>query len=266
MPRNAACPCGSGRKHKLCCGTTRAQEREIERQTAALLAATRLPELFPLLRPECRKFDEWAEKVVGRWQAAAEGPSQRLLEEAVDTLAHGERERIARWPRETIEIAWTELCREADEERLVTALLAASVTVGLNERAYPLDVEMLELLEKEERTSPAEALAYVLEPSDLWSPPEAQVLDAALERLPEDLDDDDEVDALWTATVAEVAAALATPRHRRRLVRLVGYVRRCLPVDGLEQASSLVSEACDAFQRDRGVRSELAALLLEDSL
>lgn len=264
VPRNAPCPCGSGRKHKLCCGMTRDEERAAARRVEALLAATALPELFPLLRPDCKKFDAWAARVLARGPSLLEDPPQRLLDEALAALSRGERERIVRWPRETMPLGWQALRRDADEEQLVTALLLAAVVVGLNERG-PLDPEVVELLDEDDLADPAEALALAVESRDLWSAVEAQIADDALESLPDELDDE-AYEVLWDATLALEAARLATGRHRKRLVRLVGYVRRRLPLPEHPRASAGLAAACAAFERDRAVRGRLAALLLADAL
>ncbi len=267
VPRNASCPCGSGRKHKLCCGTTREQEREAERRDSALLAATRLPEAFPLLRPDCKKFDAWAAVVLERGAEIADQLPRWAIEAGIQALGRGERERIARWALETSPRAWTALREDADEDELVTVLLAASVMLGLIERLHPFRPESVGLLEDdpEARADPVEALALVLEPADLWCLSEATSLDLALELLPEDLDDD-LAEELWHRTVAEVATSLATARHRARLARLVGYVRFHLPAAGFPEASGALASACAAFEADRVVRARLAALLLEDLL
>src|SRR5207244_442809 len=46
-PRNAPCPCGSGRKHKRCCGLTREQERQRARTIEVALEIASLPYWFP---------------------------------------------------------------------------------------------------------------------------------------------------------------------------------------------------------------------------
>lgn len=231
------------------------------RQAEALLAAAALPTVFPLLRPDCKKFDVWAERVLARG-ISPDDPPPRLLEGGVAALSRGERERIVRWPGENAPRAWAELRGLLLEERLAEALVAGAVMAGLNERRGidPLALDALEY--GEEAVEDPGALAVAIEPSDLWSPAEAEVAGAALDAVPEDELDDER----WDAVVASEAELLATGRHRSRLVRLVGYVRRALPDPDYPRASVALAGACDAFQRDRAVRRRLAALLLTDAL
>jgi hypothetical protein len=57
-----------------------------------------------------------------------------------------------------------------------------------------------------------------------------------------------------------------TRRHRRPLSRLVRRLAGELPDEEFRSASRAGALACDAFDRDRRVRSRVAALLLADML
>jgi hypothetical protein len=262
VPRNAPCPCGSGRKHKLCCGTTRDEEWALTRAAEAVAAAAELPTLFPLARPDCKKFDAWAEPVLRRGFDESTPPT--VIPEGVDALTRGERQRIARWLPESMPFAWEKLSREADGEALCVAVLAGAVTAGLSER-LGVERDLLELLDENGDADPLNALALALEPCDLWNPLELQRAEAALSSLDDELDDE-----AWEAASAAVLGAeverLASKRHRLRLVRLVGYVEAQLPSPEFPHASRLLAEACGQFRRDRKVRSQLAVYLLNDLL
>jgi hypothetical protein len=262
VPRNAPCPCGSGKKHKLCCGTTRDEERALARAAEAVAAAAELPTLFPLVRPDCKKFDAWAEPVLRRGLDESTPPT--VVREGIDALTRGERHRIARWLPDSMPFAWEKLSRDLDEESLCVAVLAGAVTAGLSER-LGVDCDLVELLDEGGSTDPVDALALVVDPCDLWNPLELQRADAALSSLDDELDDE-----AWEAARAAVLAAeverLASKHHRSRLVRLVGYVEAQLPWPEFPHASNVVADACERFRRDRAVRPQLAVCLLGDLL
>ena len=56
VPRNAPCPCGSGKKYKRCCLD---RERELFRKADVVEELFGLASMFPLLRPDCPEFDLW---------------------------------------------------------------------------------------------------------------------------------------------------------------------------------------------------------------
>jgi hypothetical protein len=109
------------------------------------------------------------------------------------------------------------------------------------------------------------ALSLAIDPFDMWSPVEAQIAEEVVARLPDELDDE-----LWDVAhdgvIAAQARQLASARHRKRLVRLVGYVRSHLPVPDFPRASQALDEACANFQRERALRTRLAAFLLAEAL
>jgi hypothetical protein len=256
VSRNAPCPCGSGRKHKLCCGTTREQERATRRAFEALFV---LPVSFPLLRPDSDDFEEWLTA------QRAESPTRALVEDAVQRLPLPERARISRSYARWFPQAWGSLVAcVRDEAAAETAVLIGAVAAALAEERLP-DEFVLELLEDDpEPAEPVEALALSLEASDLWSVAEAIAADRVVAAIPDD--DEDEYERRWDADLQREAARLLTRRHRRRLWLLVRRLHRELPIAGFPRASDAIAGACAAFERDRRVRARLAATLLGDTL
>jgi hypothetical protein len=81
-----------------------------------------------------------------------------------------------------------------------------------------------------------------------------------------DFSDDDADEILWIAAIKAEAARLWSPRHERRLARLVERLSAQLPIAGWANASAVLADGCVGFERDPEVRLKLAALLLADSL
>lgn len=260
VPRNAPCPCGSGRKYKLCCGLTRAQERELERRSGIVGELLALPKLFPLLRPESERFDAWVDEI---WaDAESLEATDEVLEEGVALLGDPERERIGRVYAEWFPDAWRSYVADLGDEALVQeAVVKGAVAAALGEQR-DLDADLLELLERDDdlRSEPADLLTVVLEPCDLWGVHEAIALDEALP------DSDEIEEEQWQAVISAQADRMLTEDHRRRLALLVERVRRQLPVRDSQEASAALERACEAFASDEGFRDRLAALLLGESL
>lgn len=257
VPRNAPCPCGSGRKHKLCCGTTVGEERALRRAFENLFA---LPMRFPLLRPDCDRFEEWLTT------HRAEAPTRALLEGGVESLGKRERARIsrsyARWdPQE-----WASLVAGVQDESSAEAtVLLGAVTAALLEERAPEEFVLMLLEDDPEPGDPAEALTLCLEATDLWSVVEAMAANEVVATIPDELDDED-YERQWDALLEREAARLLTRRHERRLALLVRRLQHELPIAEFPRASRSVALACAAFHRDRRVRSHLAAMLLGDTL
>ena len=257
VSRNAPCPCGSGRKHKLCCGTTRDQERAVRKAYEDLFA---LPSGFPLLRPDSDDFEVWLTA------HRAEPPTRELIEEAINVISPAERERISRsfagWEPQL----WASLVAGVrDEVAAETTVLVGAVAVSLAEQPLP-DEFVLELLEDDpEIADTAEVLALCLEATDLWSLVEAEAARRAVAAIPDELDED-EYEQRWQAVLEREAALLLTRRHRRRLALLVRRLSAELPFEEFPRASRAVDLACAAFERDPCVRSRLAAMSLGDTL
>ena len=245
VSRNAPCPCGSALEYKRCCLE---RDRELEREAEALEEVLALPSVFPLLRPLDPRFEAWVGSV------GEAPPTGELVEAGLDLLGRRERGRIVRAARA--------LAEELDEaERL--AVLVGAVVAALSE-ARELDPASLDHLEdcEECRQGPAESLAAVLEPCDLWSLGEA-------DRVVEELDRVDEAPAGEGAVALMLGlqtGSMWSREHTRRLELLVERVRAQLPVAGRPLASAALADACAAVQSEQGVRMRLAGLLLADAV
>ncbi len=257
VPRNAPCPCGSGRKHKLCCGTTQSQERATRDALRALLS---LANGFPLLRPESDDFEDWLTAHRG------EAPTSELVEEGCGVLTTRERERITRSFADWYPPVWTNLVADIhNEDAAERAALVGSVTAALAEQPQPPQI-VLELLEDvRELADPAEALSLSIAPADLWSIADAIAADWAVAALPEELGDE-EYERAFRIVLKREARELLTKQHARRLALLVRRLARELPIDGYPRASQTLARACAACERDRRMRSRVAEMMLGDCL
>jgi hypothetical protein len=258
--RNEPCPCGSGRKFKRCCGTTREQaweqEGELRQAEQALGQLAAIASWFPSARPCCDSFDGWSEGLCACHATAA------LVEEGVAVLPAEERARILERGRLAAPHVWQ---RARDRERAERSLLAGAVTAGLRERCE-VDELRLALLEGglEPGDDAADILAFVLDAPDLWSIREAITLDQELAALGDEQDEDAYARA-WDSTVERTTARLLTDEHRLRLARMVARLEARLPDGESSAASEAIRAACAAFGSDAPVRADLAALLLADA-
>lgn len=258
VPRNARCPCGSGVKYKRCCLD---RERELVRKADALEELLGLASMFPLLRPDCPAFDAWLDS---RRELEV---SRASIEEAGALLPEAERERIVRMHAQEFPDVWRSLVDDfGDEAEAEQAVVVGAIVAAFGE-ARTVDPTVLELIDgdHELRADPAEALALSLEATHLWSIAEATVTGDALAEIPV-ASSAEAYEVAWTATVEEAAARLWSPRHERRLERLVERLRTQLPLGYNPNASAVLEEACAAFEHDKRLRARLAALLLADSL
>lgn len=245
VPRNAPCPCGSGRKHKLCCGTTRDQERELNEAVERVL---QLAADFPHLRASSDSFDRWADALDDLT------PERTVLDEGTAQLGRREQRRLVRAFADVI----------PGVERVAPVVLAAAVAGALAERRRP-DPRALDLLEDDLVSDPAEVLAFAIEAGDVWSYLETCEADAAVAAIDDELDDE-EYEEHWNAVLAREAKRLATGEHRKRLARLVAQLAVFEPCECHPRAWEAIAAACAAFQRDREVRGRVLVMLLTDSL
>jgi hypothetical protein len=252
-------------KHKKCCGTTRARERELTQRVVELArtseAIAALPHSFPRLRPDCAGLSAWADRVAVGEIAEPE------IDDALALIDQGERRRIERRRGRECAAAWALLAAGLDDEELATEfLLAGGVVAVLGERRLP-DPDALELIEEEPdvRADPCESLAFAIDECDLWSIAEGFEADGRLAAIPDELDDD-AYDARWHDVLAAAAADLETRWHRDRLELLVGRLRERLPIESHPVASAVLADACERFRSDTVFRRRLAALLLSDML
>src|SRR5213593_3983966 len=107
VPRNASCPCGSGRKYKKCCID---REAELLRRAEALEELVALGAFFPLLRPDSEEFELLATK------HATADPSTELIERAIALVPDAEREHIGREYAGEFPEAWRSLAADFGDE------------------------------------------------------------------------------------------------------------------------------------------------------
>jgi hypothetical protein len=232
-PRNAPCPCGSGRKYKKCCLE---REPELRRRAEALEEVLALPALFPLLRPVDADFERWAS------DHAREELDRKLIEEGGSRLPTWERERIAGAHAREHPEAWASLVADVgDENDACQALMVGSVTAALSEQRE-LCPHCLDLVQNGADSDAAEVLASLIEPCDLWSIEDAMLAE-------------DELD------VSRLAEKRWTDDHDCRLTLLVDRVGARLP-EGSRVAAAAVGE----FRKSARIRGRLAGLLLEDAV
>lgn len=231
---------------------TRDQELELRRQELVLEEIMVLPSMFPLLRPDCSRFDRWADRVPEDSELTRD-----LLEAGVGSIGRRERKRILAQHEADFPHVWSALCNEIGGRELAEpVLLVGAVIAGLDER-LPIDESRLELLELAGEMDPATTLSLALEPTDLWSAYEAGVVADALALLDDDA---------FGAIIAGEAGRLTTPRHRKQLARLVARLGSQIPAARYPQASESILRACADFERNRDLGARVAALLLGDSL
>jgi hypothetical protein len=217
--------------------------------------------MFPLLRPDSPEFDAWVDT---RREAEV---TRASIEEAGALLPAAERERIVRAHAQEFPTVWRSLVDDlGDEAEAEEVDFIGAVVAGLQE-VRAVDPSVLELIEENKVIAghPVEALAVALVATDLWSIAEATAADEALAKVP-DFVDDDAYEILWIAAIKAEAARLWSPRHERRLARLVERLSAQLPIDGRANASAVLADGCAGVERDPEVRLKLAALLLADSL
>jgi hypothetical protein len=232
-PRNAPCPCGSGRKYKKCCLD---REPALRRSAEALEEVLALPTLFPLISPIDAEFELWA------CEHAGEELDRELIEEGISLLPTGELERIADAHARDHPEAWASLVADdGDEDEARTTVIVGAVTAALAEQRE-LCPHCLVLVEDGRDRDAAEVLARLVEPCDLWSIEEAVLAE-------------DEVD------VARLAKSRWSDDHERRLTLLVERVGARLPQDARVGAAAVAE-----FRENARVRRRLAGLLLEDAV
>ena len=221
-----------------------------------------LASMFPLLRPDCPEFDEWLD---------AQDPSQMtetMLEDGERLLPLAESERIAHEHERHFPDLWRSFVDHVGDPAEAEQMVLAGAIVSALQEARTIDPDVLELIEErgdDLKTDPAELLALVLDPTDVWSIAEAAEVDEALALVPDFLDDDAYA-VLWDAAIELALRQSWSERHERRLARLVRRLQaRVHPVDR-PGASQLLTDACAAFEGDEKVRRRLAALLLVDSV
>ena len=217
--------------------------------------------MFPLLRPDCPKFDAWVDT---RREAEV---TRASIEEAGALVPAEERARIVRAHAQEFPGVWRSLVDDLGDEHEAEEVVFVGAVVAALKEVRAVDPIVLELIEANEVVTgdAVEALAMALVATDLWSIAEATAADEALAKVP-DFSDDDAYEILWIAAIKAEAARLWSPRHERRLARLVERLSAQLPIAGRANASEVLADGCAGFERDGEVRLRLAAILLADSL
>ncbi len=189
------------------------------------------------------------------------------IEEAGALVPAEERARIVRAHAQEFPGVWRSLVDDLGDEAEAEEVVFVGALVAALEEVRAADPIVLELIEENEVVTgeAVEALAMALVATDLWSIAEATAADEALAKVPDFLDDD-AYEILWIAAIKAEAARLWSPRHERRLARLVERLSAQLPIAGRANASAVLADGCAGFERDPEVRLKLAALLLADSL
>ena len=128
------------------------------------------------------------------WLAAHRGepPARALVEDGVSVLRPSERERIERSFARWLPGAWQSLCADVGGEgTAASVVLIGAVVAALAEERLPGDLTLALVDEYPVPADQAETLALCLDAAALWSVVEAAAADAALARLPDELDDDE---------------------------------------------------------------------------
>jgi hypothetical protein len=217
---------------------------------------------FPLLRPDSQEFDAWLDARDGN------EITKTLVEEGGSLLSAAERERIAHEHAREFPEVWRSFVEDLGDEAEAEQIVLIGAIVAALKEPCAIDSDVLELIAvqgDELESDPAEILSVVLDPVDVWSIAEATTVDAALRQIPDFLDDDAYA-VRWSGAVEFVMTRLWSPRHDRRLARLVRRLRARVELVEDARVSELLRHAYAAFERDEAVRMRLASLLLIDSV
>jgi SEC-C motif-containing protein len=252
--RNEPCPCGSGVKFKRCCI---GREDEVERRADALEVLAGLGSFFPLTRPCGGQFEAWLAT------HASSEPDQETIHEGLARLTEADRRAIIDAYASRYPDVWRGVVADVGGDEIAEGVvIAGAMTAALSESREPIATSLIWVAEEND---PAEALAFALDATNLWSVLEATLLDEALGGIPDGLTDG-VYETVWDATIDEATRLFWSEAHARRLDVLVQRLRVSLPSVKPEAAARVLAEACDAFAADEDVRHELAVNLLSDAL
>src|SRR3954454_11090132 len=166
-----ACPCGSGKRFRACCGRDRAALRALQRRLTAMAEIMALPSLTPRLRPVSPGFEGWG-RGIGR---VADHPAEALLDAGIAAMGTDEQRRLLDDCAVLCGRAWDGLREDVgDDDESALLLLRGAVLAGLHERE-PIAGAMFRAAERhaDHCDDPVCLLATVLNPSDVWSLVEA---------------------------------------------------------------------------------------------
>jgi hypothetical protein len=255
LGRNDPGPCGSGLKVKRCCGIDAIHRRaRLAEETAEELFT--LAVHFPRSRPTSASFDAWA-------ATAPDEPSQQALDAGVEAIGEVECGRIVGSFAEEHPEAWAGVLADfGNDELAVEIVLAGAVVAGLLERRPPAP-SSLALLDRFDAPSAGHAVAYVLDPGDLWSVVESGETAAALDRALSGELSDDEHESLWERVLEQELDGLLTAWHEQRLDILLCRLRDHLPVPQYPRASGLLLDGLRDADARRTIAKELLAVSLD---
>ncbi|HEX6701512.1 MAG TPA: SEC-C domain-containing protein [Gaiellaceae bacterium] len=256
VPRNAPCPCGSGKKFKLCHGTTRSEDHAYARREAALEEARELALLFPFLRPRGRRLLAHADRAAAGL-GDGEGPPEELVEGLASRVGDRERRRLVASYARLCPDPWAGLVRDLGDHELAKRLIVeGAVRAAIAERRIP-PRRMLSAVETADDIlgCPETALPFLLAPQYVWTVLEAscvlEALDWSEARTEHELRALDELASAWTTRV-----------HQDRVRALARHIRRRLPIDGFPRTSRLLAEGAAEVERDAEFVHEVASTLL----
>lgn len=204
--------------------------------------------MFPMVRIE--GIGDWA----ARAAVADDELPEPAIDEALELVDPAELRRVVSSMAGPYADRWESLTNAAgDVAAAERALLSGAVRIAVDE-FRPTSREVIEPLEHGWRAAPGSAvLGLVIPPMLVWSLDEARAAAAAAEGRKA---------AARVRAVQEVALALATYDHVRRLRALADRLADELPFEGLPAASRALRTACRAVADDLDAAREAAALLL----
>jgi hypothetical protein len=233
------------------------RERELERRADALEVLAGLGSFYPLTRPCGGQFEAWLAT------HASSEPDQETVHEGIARLNEDDRRAIIDAYASRYPDVWRGMVADVGGDEIAEGLvIAGAMTAALSESREPTSTSLVWVAEEDD---PAEALAFALDATNVWSVLEATLLDEALGGIPDGLADG-VYETVWEATVDQAAWLFWSDTHARRLDVLVERLRVSLPSVKPEAAAPVLAEACDAFAADEDVRHELAVNLLADAL
>jgi SEC-C motif len=256
VARNDPCPCGSGRKYKLCHGTRLAVTEAESQKLLALGEAHDLAALFPFVRPV---GDEIAKLVEHAAREGTVGPE--AVDEGRALLDAAERRRLVDSYADRYPDRWAALVAAAGSGEIAErALVTGAVRAAIAERLLP-PRGVLEEVERQTDAldTPAKILLFLLSPANVWSIED--VISAEEEasefepRSPE-----------WLAAVDVVARERLDSWHVERVRVLADHLEAWLPIDRLPRISAALAEARDEVHEDDALAAEIATFSLTNFL
>jgi hypothetical protein len=248
---NAPCPCGSGRKFKLCHGQTREREWAHRRQQEGLDEALDYGGLFPELRPRGLRVLRAAEEL-----AASLGDDDEVTDElrpVVELMDERDARAVVATYADAHPGPWADLCAEIGD----TEDAEGALVIGAVEERRPRPRSLLELIEAQRELEGRAALAFELPAPFVWAVRDAELAGRSLEVF----EDAEPMDVVGLVADRLIDADVVR-RLRWHAARLAGQ----LPATGLPRASRMLAEACEQVAHDEEYAHDVAALMLAEYL